>query len=396
MNMQLANTFKEYATNPDDYLSIHGVSPEIGYRLPGFADFGMDGDKMVEGLKIAGNPFTPEWTIKLIAYGDEAMKSAIKSEDECNAILAEREYFEASFWYFLARYPFIMHDEAKRAYELHIQAYLQANKFSIYQMEMMNIPIRGKIGRAFLRLPNATQPTFPVVILAGGIDTWKSDLEVHSLSEAMLKKGMAVLLIDVPGTGECPIPGSNTAHDWFIAAIKQLKQHPCIDGTAIGFYGLSFGGYWATKLAFIIPELAGVINTGGPIHYTFQKSWLENKPLGLKLTLARMIGAEKNVDVNKTIETMESFSLLNMDAFYKRKYAPILNINGKKDTLVTLQEIELLNEHQIDQDTLLFGEDRHVASRNWRLHENYATEWLANKLITKVRQTNMEKIDNAN
>ena len=380
--MKLANTFKEYTANPDDYLSILGVAPEIVSRLPGFADFGIDGDKMVEALKLAGNPFSPEWSVNLMAYGDEAMTRAKKVEGEVNTTLAEREYFEASFWYFLARFPFIMHDNARRAYELHIQAYLQANKYSMYPMEMMEIPIRGKTGRAFLRLPNATQSTFPVVMLAGGIDTWKSDLEVHSLSNAMLKQRMAVLLIDIPGTGECPIPSSSTAHDWFLAAIKQLKQHSRIDGSSIGFYGLSFGGYWSTKLAFIVPELVGVVNNGGPIHHTFQKSWLENKPLGLKLALSHMIGAKENDDVNNTIETMESFSLLNMDAFYEKKYAPLLNINGKKDTVVTIQEIEFLNEHQIYQDTLLFAHDRHVASRNWRLHESFAAEWLANKLIT--------------
>jgi esterase FrsA len=122
--------------------------------------------------------------------------------------------------------------------------------------------------------------------------------------------------------------------------------------------------------------LKGVINNGGPIHYTFQPDWLKDKPQGLKLALAKML----NKDVNQVIEEMKAFSLLHENAFHKKQHAPILNINGKNDAVVSIQEIEFLNEHQIQQDTLLFGIDRHVASRNWRLHEIFAAEWLAKKL----------------
>lgn len=379
MNMQLANTFEEYAATPNAYFSIKDVPPEIAMRLPGFSDFGMDGNTMVQAVRLAGEPFTPKWSSTLMIYGDDAMKRAKIADQEANTRVAEHEFLEASFWYFLARFPFINDDAGKHAYGLHNEAYIQANKYSPYPMEIMDIPIQGKNGRVFLRLPDSTQSSFPVVMLSGGIDTWKSDLELHSLSEAFLKLGMAVLMIDVPGTGECPMPGSSTAHAWYLATIEQLKKHPRINGSSIGFYGLSLGGYWSSKLAFIAPELAGVVNNGGPVHYTFQHEWLENKPQGLKLTLANMLGDEISSDVNKAIEKIASFSLLQEKCFHNGNYAPILNINGKDDTLVTLQEIKFFDEHHIQQDTLLFSHDRHVASRNWRLHETFAAEWLAKK-----------------
>jgi hypothetical protein len=103
---------------------------------------------------------------------------------------------------------------------------------------------------------------------------------------------------------------------------------------------------------------------------------LENKPAGLKSALAHMSG----VNEEHILQEMESFSLLKTAIFKQKLYAPILQINGKKDTIVTIHEIDFLDEQKIKQDALLFDNDRHVASRNWFLHENFAAEWLAKKL----------------
>ncbi|MBL8676950.1 MAG: alpha/beta hydrolase, partial [Alphaproteobacteria bacterium] len=238
----------------------------------------------------------------------------------------------------------------------------------------------GKIGKAFLRIPNHTCSQFPVVMMSGGIDVWKSDLEIHSLSENFLQRGMATLLIDAPGTGDAPITGSLTAHNWYLSALDILKNHPKINSSLIGVYGLSFGGYWATKLAFLAPWLKGVVNTGGPIHHTFQPEWLSQLPAGLKVTLARMLNIDPLKDHHSMIQQLSQFSLYTQGLLSSKHYAPILNINGEEDEVVPIQEISFLKENGIKQDTLIFAHDRHVASRNWRLHKDFAAEWLAKKL----------------
>jgi hypothetical protein len=68
---EVAKTFAEYAAAPDAYSSIEGVPPEIAARLPGFADFGMDGEQLVGAVREAGPQMglaTPGWAVKLIAY----------------------------------------------------------------------------------------------------------------------------------------------------------------------------------------------------------------------------------------------------------------------------------------------------------------------------------------
>jgi len=378
----LARTYAEYAAAPDDYVTIEGVPPFLAVRLPGFTDFGIDGDVLVEAVRNAGpenGPATAGWSDALIEYGHQAMKRGEVAESNCNALQAEQDFLEASFWYFFARFPHILNEASAKAYQLHTAAYLCSAKHSPYPIEMVDITLEGKKGRAFLRFPNHTPSRFPVVMISGGVDVWKSDLEIHSLSEAFLKEGMATLLIDVPGTGESPVPASPPAHDWYLAALETLKSHPKINESKIGFYGLSFGGYWATKLAFLAPWLSGTVNTGGPIHYTFQPEWLDKLPFGLKMTLSRMLNLDPLKDHSLMIKELGQFSLEAQGLFSTGHQAPILSINGEEDELVPIQEFNFLKEKGVKQDTLIFAHDRHVASRNWRLHEQFAAKWLAKK-----------------
>lgn len=379
-----ADTYSEYAVAPDNYLTIRGVEPFLASRIPGFADFGIKGDTLVEALRRVGPenmPGTPGWAKFFTEYGHQSMKLAEEFEKKSDSGRAEQEFLEASFWYFFARFPHIFNESAAQAYELHTKAYLASLRHSRYPYEVLDITCDDKKGRVFLRLPNATQDEFPVVIISGGIDVWKSDLEIHSLSEKFLEDGIATLLIDIPGTGEAPLYASEEGEKWHMAALDMLKSHPRIASSKIAIYGLSFGGYWATKLAFVAPWLAGVVNVGGPVHLTFQSETLKGLPHGIKNSLARMLNLDFASQRDEVIDQLQGFSLHRQGYFSSEKHAPILNINGEEDELVPIDEIEFMRKQGIKADTLVFSNDRHVASRNWRLHEKFASNWLVKKLI---------------
>jgi hypothetical protein len=50
----LARTLAEYIRLPNQYAGIVGVPSEIALRLPGFAAFGIDGERLVEAVRAAG------------------------------------------------------------------------------------------------------------------------------------------------------------------------------------------------------------------------------------------------------------------------------------------------------------------------------------------------------
>jgi hypothetical protein len=58
----------------------------------------------------------------------------------------------------------------------------------------------------------------------------------------------------------------------------------------------------------------------------------------------------------------------------------LLSIAGGRDEAVPLSDLTVLAEHGVASDTLLFADDRHVASANRALHLPLAARWLAARL----------------
>ena len=113
----------------------------------------------------------------------------------------------------------------------------------------------------------------------GGVDGWKEDR--MSNSEVFHKAGLATFTIDMPGAGENPCLGQEPrAERTFSAAIDYLETRNDIDGKRIAVMGGSFGGYWATKVAYVeAKRLRGAVNWGAGCHRTFQEEWLRPRLL---------------------------------------------------------------------------------------------------------------------
>ena len=379
----VAATYAEFAADPRHGRAIEGIPAELAARLPGFVEFGIDGELLVEAIRAAGRergPATPGWAEAISAYGARAAALGEAAQAGARPREAERRFLEASFWYFLARFPHILNPAGARAYQAHREAYAKALALSEFPGALVEIPFGDKKAPAWLRLPAhaATQP--PVVILWGGIDVWKSDQEIHSQSEALLRRGVATLALDMPGTGEAPAPVSTTAESLHRAALGFLRGESRVDGARIGAYGLSFGGYFAVKLALLEPALAGVVEVGGPIHLAFQPANLARLPLGTKIAMARVLGLDPLGDPARLGHALAALSLSAQGLLPAKAQAPLLSINGDLDELVPIAELNYLRDQGVAQDRLQFADDRHVASRNWRLHEAFAADWLANRL----------------
>ena len=381
--VETAATYAEFSADPRAGRAIVGVPAELAARIPGFADMGVDPDTVVEAIRQAGperGPATPGWADAMIAYGDTQFRKGETAEAGPTPNDSERHFLEASFWYFFARFPHILNPAGARAYGQHREAYRRALKRSEFPGAFIDIPFDDKVIPAILRLPTTGAGPFPTVMIWGGIDVWKSDLEIHYQSEAFLRLGLATLAIDMPGTGESPIHASTTAEAAYRAAITFLRGDRRVDGRRIGAYGLSFGGHFATKLALIEPSLAGVVAVGGPIHLAFQAENLAKLPFGTKIALARIMGIDATNDVAVLARAFASLSLHTQGLLPARGNAPLLSMNGDADDLVPIADLHYLGQQGVRQDTLVFSGDRHCANRNWRLHTPFTAAWLADKL----------------
>jgi dienelactone hydrolase len=106
----------------------------------------------------------------------------------------------------------------------------------------------------------------PAVILSNGLDSM-TEIEVMSLAEAYLERGVAAVLFDGPGQGIQAGQGPVLIEMETVVAelVRRLAaEHPRIDTSRLAFVGISFGGYLGLRVARSIGELfTCVVNFGG-------------------------------------------------------------------------------------------------------------------------------------
>jgi|GEM_PF-2078121 len=113
----------------------------------------------------------------------------------------------------------------------------------------------------------ASGQTFPCVIMSNGLDSM-TEVEIFSFAEQYLERGVATLLFDGPGqgiqVGQTPLQFNI---ETVVAELLQvLRRNRRIDSDRLGFFGVSFGGYFALRVAQRFgSEFKCVVNiSGGP------------------------------------------------------------------------------------------------------------------------------------
>lgn len=382
---KVAANLTEYSQHPLTYRTIARVPEFLAPRLGSWVADDIDETELVDtirSLEPGQVPSSPAWVARLSEVGDSHFEKAQQLEATGTNAAVKAEYLNAAFYYFLARFPHILGPQARQAYVKHQQAYLAASRYFEPPLEVVRIPFEGKEIIGYLRVP-PTQVRPAVVVISGGIDIWKSDSETHTISENLLKQDLATFAVDMPGTGESPVLSSPEAARVFQAVFEYLKTREDIDGNRVGFYGLSFGGHWAVRMALTNPTaLRAVVNVGGPIAHTFRADWFSRLPMGSLVGLAVTVGLNlKEAGLAGLGEKLASLSLLENGLLSPKNGGPdLLSINGVKDEQVTIEDLRLISEQGIPQDTLVFVEDRHVASYNRALHLPFAAQWLKTHL----------------
>src|SRR5262249_24483870 len=203
-----------------------------------------EGEAALEKLgSIEPEPWAAAWS----ANGEKWEQKARDEERTGNAAAAKDAFIKAYGYYGIARDPFPNSPGKQRAYDKTREMYLAASKYFDIQLEVVSMPMDGKTVIGNLRLPKKLPA--PMIMHWGGIDNWKE--ERLTFAEALVREGWGCLVIDSPGTGECPMLAGPDAHRVHSAALDYLVKRPEVDANKIAVVGASFGGYWATKMAHI-------------------------------------------------------------------------------------------------------------------------------------------------
>ncbi|HET7037912.1 MAG TPA: alpha/beta fold hydrolase [Thermomicrobiaceae bacterium] len=361
------------------------MPPALAPRVPNWLADGIDATLLREalaGLPAGQGPASPDWVRHFSAIGDDHARRAAQLEagDQAAAMTA---YLTAAFFYFLARFPHFLGPDpaaARDAYAKHRAAYLAASRFFPTPVQVVRLPFEEATIVGYLRIPTPTaMDAPPVVVLSGGIDYWKSDSELHTIADTLLGEGLAVFALDMPGTGESPLPNGPHAERVYEAAIAHLGQRPDVDGGRLGVYGLSFGGHWAVKLALTHPQVRAAVNVSGPIHHAFTEDWCAAIAPGTLATLAATFGQGlANLGGPPGMaRLLAPLSLVAQQVLGPRADLPaLLSIAGGQDESVPPADLAVIGEAGVAQDTVVYAGDRHVASHHRALHLPLAARWL--------------------
>jgi len=289
------------------------------------------------------------WAAEFEKAGRPFEEKAKAEEAKGDTTAAGQDYLRAYAYYRMGRYPTINSPGKKAVYEKSVQCYLKAAQWFDPPLEKAEIPFKGRTGEgdkiiAYWRRPQKAGRV-PVLVGWGGIDGYKEDRR----PEAYLNSGIAVLSIDNAGVGQAPVKGLNDADRMFDAVFDWVQARDDVDPKRMGIMGMSTGGYWAAKLAHTRRErLVCSVNHGGCAHYTFTPEWIEKAQHGeyayeLAETLAfAFIGGHAGFD--DWVEQCPKLSLITQDVL-DQPCAPLLCVNGTKDSIFTIQDMYLLMEH---------------------------------------------------
>ena len=305
---------------------------------------GLDPADVKEALSHVQTKDKDEWAAGFMGVADRYFDEA-KSLEKSDPKKADAGYIRAWRIYSFGRWPIPSSPGKQRSYEKAITAFLAHAKFFDPPLEIVRIPFEGKEIIGYLRLPKNASGPVPLVIAVNGLDSRKEDL-TESFS-AILPFGVGYLAVDGPGTGQCPIKASVNADRMLSRVLDYVATRPEIDKTRVALHGVSWGAYWAAKMAIVErARLRGASAQSPPVDKFFQKDFLMNSLLGNREYLFDQVPALMSImegvhSLDEMAEFMPNMSLVQQQLLGK-PMAPMLILAGVKDTQVPMDDIYLL------------------------------------------------------
>ncbi len=297
---------------------------------------------------------------------------------------AREHYWQAWRLNHFARWPVENSPAKQHARSRALEAFRSYGRLLEPALEVVRVPFEGKQITACLRLPAGPRPV-PLVFAIAGLDSRKEDFAAHA--EQYLQRGFGLLAVDLPGTGESPIAAAPDGDRMFSALLDYLATRPDVDAARIVVQGRSWSGYWAAKLAHSErARLRGSIVHGGPIHHYFQPHWLRAS-LATDEYLYDYLPAKEKLfgadGLDDLLARAQRFSLL-ASGILDQPCAPMLLVNGARDTQVPIADLYLLLEHGDAKQVWVNPQGGHMGrSPQWpaaAISERVLMPWIARQL----------------
>lgn len=202
----------------------------------------------------------------------------------------------------------------------------------------------GKQIPFYYHLPPGTSSDKPVplVVILTGLDGYRTELAVWI--EGWSQKNVAVVVLEIPGTGDSPADPSDpkSPERQWSSLFDWIDEQSEIDHAKVAMWAYSTGGYYAIRLAHThYDRLAGVVALGGGCHYMFDPRWLSRVnhleyPFDLANTLAYKFGYDDDLETFK--KDGMKFSLVEDGTLDGPHCTKLLLVNGVDDEIFPIDD----------------------------------------------------------
>lgn len=285
-----------------------------------------------------------EWAAAFMGVADRYMNEA-RALEKTDPQKADADYIRAWHLYSFGRWPVPASPGKQRSYQKAIEAFLAHARSFDPPLEVVHIPFEGSEIIGYLRLPKNGKGPVPLVIAVNGLDSRKEDL-AQSFG-AILPFGVGFLAVDGPGTGQAPIKVTVNSDRMLSRVLDWVQGRPEIDKNRVAFHGVSWGAYWATKMAIVErARLKGASAQSPPTDTFFSKEFLTRNLLGNREYLFDQVPALMSIfegvhNVEEMEEVFPKMSLVQQGLLGK-PMTTMLIIGGALDTQVPISDLYLL------------------------------------------------------
>lgn len=253
----------------------------------------------------------------------------------------------------------------------------------------MDLPFDGGAFPAILvHAENTDAKRVPAVVRFPGFDTQKELQFLRGVTD-ITRRGMAVLIVDGPGSGEAlRFRGHHLRHDYEVAgsaAIDYLEKRPEIDAGRIGIVALSLGGYFAPRCAAFDPRFKACVAWGAiwDYHEVWQRRIERLRKASLSVPADHLLWVTGTSRFEDAMKKLEGFRL---DGVAQKVPCPFLLTHGTEDEQVPLSDAHRLFDAIGSKDKTLRifdaeeGGAQHCQRDYLTLVCTTIADWLAEKL----------------
>jgi esterase FrsA len=257
-----------------------------------------------------------------------------------------------------ARFPCLADQAKATAHQQQVEQYTLAAKGFPVTFERRTVTTRwqGRVVEVpvhILAEPTATEDT-PVLVVTGGVDTWKMDLHDMWVAYA-LGAHVRIVACDIPGTGE--LTQVAMTHDATAILDQVVAFARTLTTGKVGQLGMSFGGYFSAHAG-----LSGVVDAaivvGGPVKDAFAPDHVAGLLFGMKDIVGNAMGFTQVPTLEQITPVSASFAM--DDLLATDTNCPMFVINGDQDVHVPITDTQVF-EGRPDTEVQLIPGGTHCA-----------------------------------